>query len=219
MPFLNPSGSSLCVVCLRGEYRFEVARAFGIYADPLRSLILLLKYRRFERLARPLAGALAAVWVATPEFRELESPLLVPVPLHHSRERQRGFNQAAHLARDLKRRLGRMSPKLKADFDARGLVRIRATPPQSGLNFRERKENVRGVFRAKRAGRLRGRNVVLIDDVMTTGATLSACAEAAAEAGAARIFALAVARAHSDLPATFDPDAVPEVDAASREWR
>ena len=110
---------------------------------------------------------------------------LVPVPLARERERERGFNQAALLAR----RIGR---RLEVPIRPRWLARIRPTRPQSDLSAAERRANVRGAFRA--SPRVAGRHVLVVDDILTTGSTLDACARALREAGAFRVGVLTVAR-------------------------
>jgi len=159
--------------------------------------ILHLKFHRREHLATRLGGLLQRPFEA---LTERESALVVPVPLHASRSRQRGFNQAELLARGLVRKIRREEPGLQLAADL--LVRVRPTLPQVGLSPSARRENVRGVFSVSEAERVRNRTVLLIDDVMTTGATLSACAAALKRAGAARVLALSLARATPQFPDT-----------------
>jgi ComF family protein len=131
---------------------------------------------------------MADCWVARP----WPADVVVPVPLHASRQRERGYNQATLLARELVRCLrARQAPMA---LDERVLVRERATPPQVGLDGAQRRENVRGAFRCSSDAVL-GRQVLLIDDVCTTGATLEACAVALGEGGARGVRALTFARA------------------------
>jgi len=136
-----------------------------------------------------------------PSWRDLEdsgageAAVLVPVPLHSTRERERGFNQAELLARGLSAMLARSRNTLAPRVEPRALRRTRATPPQTGLSLSARRENVRGVFAVSDPARVRDLVIVLVDDVMTTGATLSACASALKGAGAAAVLALTLARA------------------------
>jgi ComF family protein len=189
-----------CAPCLREEYEFDRARSFGPYARGLRAVILQLKFR--ERLGKRLGELLVPVWRSVNELRESETPVVVPVPLHRSRERQRGFNQAELLARALTRRLGRERGGQGPQVEARCLVRTRPTLPQTGLSPSARRENVRAVFAVSSPERIGGRTAVLVDDVMTTGATLSACAAALKRAGAGRVIALTLARATPQFPDT-----------------
>jgi ComF family protein len=144
-----------------------------------RQLVLGLKYRGGRHLVAPLADLVAPIVPGGVD-------LLVPVPLHESRLRQRGFNQSELLAREVGKRTRR--PVLVG-----ALERVRETPSQTGLSPAERVENVRGAFAA--VDRLDGRHVLLVDDVCTTGATLYASARALKRAGAASVQALVATRA------------------------
>jgi ComF family protein len=168
-----------CPRCRRARRSVDRARAIGDYDGALRAIIHALKYEGRRSLARPLAALM----------RERGVDMLVgarcaiPVPLHPSRTRERGFNQAIDLARHIG------VPVCKA------LARLRATATQTGLPAAQRHRNVRDAFALTRAGRtLRGSAVVLIDDVSTTGATLDACARVLKQAGVAEVRALTAAR-------------------------
>ena len=183
--FLNASpldDAGLCGLCRRGVTGFDAAFSFGEYDAELRRLIHLLKYDGVRGLATPLARMLLR---ALP--RSVAFDAIVPMPLHWTRQWHRGFNQSALLARALSRPLG--VPVVSA------LRRARATVSQAGLTRAQRRANVAGSFRIRYRGAIAGRHVVLIDDVMTTGATLSAAASALKRAGARRVTALTVARA------------------------
>ena len=201
-PFTADLGASatqpLCFQCAQGEFAFDSARSLGLYRGVLRSLILQLKFHRRERLGERLGARLAEGWNSLGPACVDARPLLVPVPLHGSRERERGFNQSALLAEGLSRALARTWGA--AAFEARALLRTKATPPQTGLSLAARRDNVRGAFSVAEPERVRDRVVVLIDDVMTTGSTLSACAEALKAAGAERVLALTLARATPQFP-------------------
>ena len=187
-----------CAECKREAPPFDAARSFGLYLGTLRSLILQLKFQRRERLGKRLGALLKPLW----ESLELQGSLLVPVPLHSSRQRERGFNQAELLARGLARAL-RLSGR-EPHVETHGLRRTRATLPQTGLSLTARRENVRGVFAVTHPERVHDCSVALIDDVMTTGATLSACAAVLKKAGAQRVCALTLARATPRFP-DFEP--------------
>jgi ComF family protein len=152
------------------------------YAPPLDAVILALKFRRLERLGGDLAVALATA--ASERLGGCD--LVVPVPLHWRRRLSRGYNQAERIARPLATLLG-----LPA---ATPLVRRRPTPPQTSLDRAERRRNLRGAFATPRPAALRGRTVALVDDVVTTGATLEAAARCLLAAGAVAVVAVAVAR-------------------------
>ena len=161
-------------------------RAFAFHSGPLREAIHQLKYNDLRALAIPLGNLMAAGWsVLAPENSDFEA--IVPIPLHRTRQRQRGYNQSALLARELARHLQR--PVIEDS-----LVRIRATAPQVDLNAQARQENVRDAFRCV-SRNLSGKRVLLIDDVCTTGATLEAASSALRAGGASSVWAYTLARA------------------------
>ena len=177
----SPSASVLCGACEARPPAYDWGRAAARYEGPLREALHALKFGGRRALARPLADLLVEqCGAALPA-----DAVVVPVPLGRDRERARGFNQAALIA-------GRAAKRLGLGLERRWLARVRATSPQSELAAAERSANVRGAFRA--SPEVRGRHVLLVDDVMTTGATLAECARAVAAAGAARVGVLAVAR-------------------------
>ena len=173
----------LCSECRVQPSFLMGIRSAGYYATPLREAIHALKYQGVRVLAEPLGELLMAAWRQDP----LPVSTIVPVPLHRSRLRYRGYNQAALLARAFGRRA---SLPIVADC----LVRSRATRSQVGLNAAERRTNVQAAF-ACTSDALRGERVLLVDDVFTTGATLEACAEALLEGGAVGVWAFTLARA------------------------
>jgi len=183
-PFLNRfplDEQGRCALCRNGLRGFDAAYTFGAYEGALRELIHLFKYAGVRTLARPLGGYLA---MALPRDRRFDA--LVPMPLHWLRRWRRGFNQSELLAREVSRRCG--IPVLKA------VRRTRATRTQAGLSPSARRENVAGAFRLRRRVRLEGMRLLLVDDVMTTGATAAACASALKRGGAAMVALLALAR-------------------------
>ena len=186
LPLPSGAGEELsCGACLAQPPRFAAARAALVYGGLARDVVLMLKHADRTDLARPLAE-----WLRRAGAPRIDSAdLVTPVPLHPRRLARRRYNQAGLLAQALAKQCGLpLSPDL--------LRRIRATPSQGHLNARQRHQNVRGAFavRPRSAARLKGARVLLVDDVMTTGATLDACAAALLKAGAAAVDALVVAR-------------------------
>ena len=174
MPFDAIEGP--CGACRIGEHAFDYARAVFLFNDPLREIIHHLKYSDRVSLARPLAECLREC-VQREDFK---ADIVIPVPLHSSRERQRGFNQAELLASSLKLRV-----------DTRVLRRRKKTPSQTGLTRAQRKLNLAGAFEVrKRAPEC----AMIVDDVFTTGATLNEVARTLKRAGAVRVEVLTVAR-------------------------
>jgi ComF family protein len=206
------ASTALCSLCRSGAFPLERARSFSSYSGLIRAAILQLKFHRRDRLGKQLGGLLAQVWNGIEEDLEGEPAVLVPVPLHATRQRERGFNQAEVLARGLRTSLEKRRAGRDPHVEVRSLVKIRATPPQTGLSVSARHDNVRGAFAVVHPERIRNRRVVLVDDVMTTGATLSACAQALRSAGAQSICALTLARASPQFPDTAAGNGGPVVD-------
>src|SRR5262245_23353327 len=178
-------GLGACGRCRRGLTPFEAGGSLGPYEGSLRTLVHELKYRGRRRIA----GRLAVELLAAPRIRELleGDVVLVPVPLHPRKRRERGFNQSELVAAEIASRTGRpLAP--------RALVRRKDTAPQSDLSAAERRRNVDGAFAVRERARVAGRVVVLVDDVWTTGATARACARILREAGAAQVRLLSLAR-------------------------
>lgn len=184
----GPEEAQLCGVCQQSRPLFAQATAFGAYEGQLRELIHLYKYDRVLPAVGLLGGMLAGAIekLSLPGSRPL---LMVPVPLHSSKRRQRGFNQSEELARAALKKLGRPSIQL-----ARLLVRERATVSQIGLTRPQRAENIRGAFRVVHPSRLEEQSILLVDDVLTTGTTASECARVLRKAGAESVFVATVAR-------------------------
>jgi ComF family protein len=183
-PLASPLATR-CGRCRRGLQPFARGASLGPYAGTLRTVIHELKYRG----RRPAAAELARRLAARVDVRSTMEggAVLVPVPLHPSRRAQRGFNQAALLARELGRSTG-------APVCDGALVRRADTRSQAGLTAAQRRANVKGAFAVRGRARVAGRAVVLVDDVYTTGATARACAAALRAAGAAEVRIVTVAR-------------------------
>lgn len=199
-----------CLGCLQRPPLFDGARAAYQFGGAVAEAIRRLKWASLPELAVPLGGLLLDHWVRAPaRWRDVD--LIIPVPLHRKRLRAREFNQAVALTQAMQtlararaddalaladpfvrqrdRRLARIR------VEPRLLMRVRDTPPQTGLGVEQRRRNVLAAFEVRQPARIRGRRVLLIDDVLTTGATADACAAALREAGAASVLVLTLGRA------------------------
>lgn len=189
-PYAVSAGSvTLCVLCRRLEPLYAKAAAYGSYESGLRELIHLLKYDGIRPAANVLGRMLAeAIVPLQPHFTAGEV-LVVPVPLHARKRRQRGFNQAELIARAALK----LEPSRR--FELRLVLdRTRETQSQIGLSRHQRRENLRGAFVVTAGEEVRGREVLLVDDVFTTGTTVSECARVLLRAGATKVYVATVAR-------------------------
>jgi len=171
----------VCGACTTDPPPFARARAAAVYDGPAAEAI-----KRFKFNRRLVYLPVMQTWLKRPYCRELleGADLVVPVPLHSRRLRARGFNQALLLARGLG----------GAPVAREALVRVRHTAPQIGLNPKERRENVKAAFAVPDSGQVKGKNILLVDDLYTTGATVRECARVLRRAGAKRVDVLTVAR-------------------------
>jgi ComF family protein len=176
--------SFTCSACVQSEPAFDMARSAARYRGPLKPLLHQFKYSQGTHLARDLAGLLAVC--VESHYDPAQIDLVGYVPLYHRRERDRSYNQARLLAEKLGQRYDR--PVL------RGIRRIRDTGTQTRLHMAERAENVKGAFVVTEPGWVQGKTILLIDDVMTTGATLREVASSLKAAGAWRVLVATVAR-------------------------
>ena len=177
---LPAKGSRVCGACLANPPVFDRSVAPLEYAFPVDSLLHALKYRANLAMARVLADLLVA------RIDPIELPdCIVPMPLHSARLRERGFNQALEIARRVSKKTG---VALLPDV----CQRVRDTPTQTGLPWKEREQNIRGAFICE-AG-LEGKHIAVLDDVMTTGATLNELAKVLRKRGATRVSGWVVAR-------------------------
>jgi ComF family protein len=174
----------LCHRCQQSPLAIDGIRSVAFFEGPLRRAMHKLKYQGLRTVAVPLGQMMSAYWQREP----LPADVIVPVPLHRRRLRQRGYNQAGLLAQVLGQEIG-----LPVHED--WLVRTKATSSQVDLDAAERKQNVAEAFQCKNREAIVGCRVLLIDDVCTTGATLEACSLALRQAGAQSVWALTLGRA------------------------
>lgn len=175
----------ICYACTAEQPFFDAARSATRYDGMVGDALRQLKYEKALWLARDMAGLLHGCLMA--EYAGQTFDWVVPVPLYHVRRRERGYNQSAILAAELARRIeGRKTSRL--------LRRIRPTSTQTNLTAAQRLSNVKNAFQHGSQRLLAGRRVLLIDDVMTTGATVNACAKALKKGGAQSVHVLTVAR-------------------------
>ena len=180
------AGPFECAWCRKAAPAFDWARSAIRYDGEARTWLRRFKYNAGTWLLEDLAGWLLALWRVCPASVRT-ADFIASVPLHPKRERERGFNQAALLGDALARRVG-------IPFRGRLLWRRRATETQTHLTAAQRLHNVRGVFTVPWPRTVRGARIALVDDVMTTGATVNECARALKAAGAAAVMVLTVAR-------------------------
>lgn len=188
LPFnsLDTDAENLCGKCLLQMPCYSGARSFGYYEAELSRLVQGLKFYGRKNLVQLLSPLMASVFYES--WNREAFDLILPVPLHPKRKRERGYNQSELLARAL-------ADQIAIPVNCRALIRIRSTLPQIGLSDSRRFENVQKAFRCIDAMIIANKRILLIDDVMTTGATVASAAQALLEAGCFRVSVLTVARA------------------------
>jgi ComF family protein len=182
----SSESAAICRDCSPDRFAFQAARSFGLYEGALARAVILLKYERLEPLGIYFAMQLLKLVRSDAKLPPVD--MIVPVPLHRLKRKDRGFNQVDLFAHPLARRL-------HLPYRPVLLMRSRPRPEKHLLTQEERWEAVRGAFAMRQGGRVDNLRVLLLDDVMTTGATLDACARALREAGARSVLGLTIARA------------------------
>lgn len=176
---LNSDSSITCGECIKDQPAFKSVRTFGIYKGPLRKAINLLKYHNMKRLSKPLSGMILLMEIP-------RADTVIPVPLYKNRLRQREFNQSALLAKYT-------AKKTRMSLLVNCLVKVKDTIPQVGLSSRERRRNIRNAFGIEKKELIKGKDILLVDDVITTGATVRECSRILKKAGAGDIYVIALA--------------------------
>ena len=222
-PNTTSADPALCRVCRIAPPPFRRAVAYGPYQGRMRELIHALKYNGLRPAAREL-GRRVAFAIARLAADAPQDLLVVPVPLHRVKHLDRGFNQALLLATEAVRalRATNLAWHLTLTLDPGLLVRVRPTESQAGLTPRQRRLNMRRAFAVADPARVAGRNILLIDDILTTGATARAASRALVDAGAASVWVVTLARAQRNSIESFGafasthntlPDAVPGINS------
>ena len=185
-----------CRECTLAAPPFERAVTFGTYSDELRTLIHLLKFQGVRAVARVLGGRLAEA-ILLLEGKAASNLLVIAVPLFRARERQRGYNQSVLLATEALRWLRQLRPEWKLTAAHTALVRVRRTEGQWVLSRKGRRRNLQGAFAVRED--VRGREILLVDDILTSGATARECSRVLMRAGAAKVWVVTLARAQKQF--------------------
>ena len=209
-----PVEGLLCSPCRMAPPSFERAVAYAVYQDELREMIHLLKYERMRTVAKPL-GKLLARAIEMLDGDAGPEMLLVAVPLFPSKERQRGYNQAELLSNAAVAELKRSRPTWKL-LEAHGAIRrVKDTRSQFELTPKGRRRNLQGAFAVADNAALAGREVLLVDDIYTTGATARACARVLRRAGASKVWVATVSRAQPEMVSAWDEPAAWDAEVRS----
>ena len=209
--FAGSFGSGECTLCRTTPPAFIRAVSFGAYDNELRELLQALKFHGLRRLSEALVGEWLATAICQLEGDAASNLVVIPVPLFRNRERRRGFNQSELLARSALKHLRKLRPTWAFTLEAGVLSRVRDTRPQFALGAAQRETNLKGAFRVEQPERIQSREVLLVDDILTSGATANTCSRALLRAGATKVWVATVARAR--------PESVHAVEAGVALWQ
>lgn len=207
-----PVEGLLCSLCRMVAPEFERAVAYAVYEDELREMVHLLKYERMRTVAKPLGRMLARA-VEMLEGEAGAELLVVAVPLFPAKERARGYNQAVLLSDAALEELKKSRPEWKLREAHGAIRRVKDTRSQFELTPTGRRRNLQGAFAVADGAALAGREVLLVDDIYTTGATARACAQVLRRAGASKVWVATVSRAQPEMVASWDAAAAAVWDA------
>ena len=196
--FAQAMGTSECTMCRLAPPEFARAVAYAEYDGEMREMLHLLKFGGRREVAAHVLGGWMAEAIAKLEPSAARELVVIPVPLFAARARSRGFNQAELLAAAAMKRLRKRSPKWKLRMKSGALKRVKDTSALFTMQPHQRRRNLRGAFRVVEGEAVRGREVLLVDDIMTTGATARDCAKVLLRAGAAKVWVATVAKAQPE---------------------
>ncbi len=196
--FAASMGGRECSPCRLAPPAFSKVVAFGAYDHEMREMLAALKFGRVRRVAEHVFGSWMAETMLQLEADAARELVVVPVPLFRARERTRGFNQAQLLAEAGIRRLQALRPAWTLILRTDALLRVRDTRALHALGPDQRRRNLANAFRIGDADAVRGREVLLVDDILTTGATANICAEVLLRAGATKVWVATIARARPE---------------------
>lgn len=206
--FAAALGVHECTTCRVSPPSFVRAVAFGPYDGAMREMLHALKFAGVTRVADRVLGPWMAEAVLQLEGEASETLVVVPVPLFKGRQKERGYNQAELLARAAVRRLRTLRPGWKLALRTDVLVRVKDTKAMFELRPDQRRRNLVGAFRVAQAEAVRGREVLLVDDILTTGATATQCTKVLLQAGASRVWIATVSRAQPESTLSIGRDTV-----------
>lgn len=187
----------VCGPCRMTPPQFERAAAWGVYEDEMRELVHLLKYERVSAAARPLGALLAQTMASMANAGMPRELVVIAVPLYGAKQRQRGYNQSVLLADEAAKALDRRAWQLQLAHSA--LRRVRDTESQFELSPTGRRRNLKGAFVVADPAAVAGRDVLLVDDIYTTGATARECSRVLRQAGAKSVWVATLARAQREM--------------------